>query len=126
MHAFAILSLMTMLCSCGSTSNKSASKTSITLSAEEIDLGEVNVNTEVVHELSVVNTGEVPLIIYRIATSCGCTEVEWTQKPIKPQKSSIIKVKYKDKYPGYIHKTITIYGNLEKPLVVKLKGELTE
>jgi len=115
-----------LLISCSSTSSKQARKTSITLSTKAIDLGKVQVNTEVEYELSFVNTGEVPFTIYRITTSCGCTEVEWTQKPIKPNKSSIIKVKYQDKYPGYIHKTITIYGNIPKPLEVKLKGELIE
>lgn len=120
-----IIAIMTLV-SCNSTSNKQASKTSIALSTEEIDLGEVKLNTEVEYELSFVNSGEVPLTIYRVATSCGCTEVEWSQKPIRPQKSSVIKIKYKDKYPGFIHKTITIYGNLEEPIEVKLKGELIE
>ena len=111
---------------CHTDTSSAAKHTIIELSKTEIDLGKITVNTAVEYELSFVNTGEVPLTIYRVTTSCGCTEVEWSPKPIKPQKSSMIKVKYKDKYPGYIHKTITIYGNIEKPIEVRLKGELID
>lgn len=96
------------------------------LSHQSIDLGDVKINTEVFFDLKVTNNGKNPLTIYRVSTSCGCTEVEWEKKPLRPNKSSIIKVKYKDKYPGYIHKTLTIYGNMAAPVVVNIKGELIE
>ena len=104
----------------------SSKPTSISLSHNEIDLGTVKTNAAYERTFTITNTGNAPLTIYRIATSCGCTEVEWSRKPVKPQKTKTIKIKYQDKYPGYIHKTVTIYGNIDKSVVVKIKGELVE
>lgn len=119
--------LLAVLTACNySTATSEQQKTRAVLSADEINLGEVKINTLKEVELTLSNTGEVPLTVYRVATSCGCTEVEWDRKPVKPHKTKTIKIKYKDKYPGYIHKTVTIYGNTEQPIVAKLSGELIE
>ena len=39
---------------------------------------------------TVTNVGNKPLVIYHVASSCGCTDVEWTKQPLKPgEKGSI-------------------------------------
>lgn len=121
-----ILLTITLCSSCVSGEQGAAKMTSIQLSEQSLDLGDVKINTEVEFDFEITNSGEYSLTIYRVGTSCGCTEVEWTQKIIRPQKSSVIKIKYKDKYPGFIRKTITVYGNIAKPVVVNLTGELIE
>lgn len=124
-----IILLVLVLCSACTTGGQrsvNAKPTILKLSHEVIDFGKVKINTEVTTDLLVTNVGQTALTIYRVNTSCGCTEVEWDKKPVRPSKSSIIKVNYKDKYPGYIHKTITIHANLEKPITLELKGELVE
>jgi hypothetical protein len=125
-HILFLLLLMSLCMSCVSGGQGTSKVTTIKLSHQSIDLGKVKINTEVYFDLKVSNSGENPLTIYRVNTSCGCTEVEWEKKPLRPHKTSHIKVKYKDKYPGYIHKTLTIYANIKAPILVQLKGELIE
>ena len=58
------------------------------------------------------NTGEVPLVITNVKTSCGCTTPYWPKKPIKPGESDVIKVRFNTNHkPGKQTKTITIYAN---------------
>lgn len=72
------------------------------------------------------NTGNAPLIIQRVATSCGCTTPEWPKEPIAPGKGGSIKVGYNPSgRPGPFAKTITVYSNAETPTVVlQIKGEV--
>lgn len=124
---FLLLTILSLgVVSCTVNANKEQKSTKVQLSAMELDMGNVKLNTLVKKELELTNIGDEPLTIYNIKTSCGCTEVEWEHKPIRPHKSTRVCVSYKDKYPGYIHKTITIYGNLAEPIIVSLKGELIE
>ena len=83
-------------------------------------------NTKAESEITIENTGEYPLIIYDIETSCGCTEVEWNKKPVKKGDFGRIKITYQDKYPGPFMKTITVYGNISKPLTCKIIGSVME
>ena len=58
------------------------------------------------------NTGEVPLVISNVKTSCGCTTPYWPKKPIKPGESDVIKVKFNSNHKrGNQVKTITIHTN---------------
>ena len=58
------------------------------------------------------NTGEVPLVISNVKTSCGCTTPYWPKKPIKPGESDVIKVKFNSNHKrGNQVKTITIHAN---------------
>ncbi len=58
------------------------------------------------------NTGEVPLVITNVKTSCGCTTPYWPKKPIKPGESEVIKVRFNTNHkPGKQTKTITIHTN---------------
>lgn len=58
------------------------------------------------------NTGNVPLIITNVQTSCGCTEPEWTREPIAPGAEGEIFVAYDPtNRPGPFQKHITVYLN---------------
>lgn len=72
------------------------------------------------------NTGNAPLIIQRVATSCGCTTPEWPKEPIAPGKGGKITVGYNPAgRPGPFAKTVTIYSNAETPTVIlQIKGEV--
>jgi len=72
------------------------------------------------------NTGKAPLIIQRVATSCGCTTPEWPREPIAQGKSGKITVGYNPAgRPGPFAKTITVYSNAETPMVVlQIKGDV--
>jgi len=58
------------------------------------------------------NTGEVPLVISKVKTSCGCTTPYWPKKPIQPGETEEIKVRFNTNHkPGNQTKTITIHAN---------------
>nr|WP_297307853.1 DUF1573 domain-containing protein [uncultured Flavobacterium sp.] len=73
------------------------------------------------------NTGDQPLIITNVRSTCGCTVPSKPQAPIMPGKSDKIEVKY-NMSPGKISKVITVETNatnVENGVVaLKIKGEV--
>lgn len=71
------------------------------------------------------NTGNAPLIITNVNSSCGCTVADKPAQPILPGKSDKITVKY-NMNPGPISKTITVESNaVNKPngvVPLRIKG----
>lgn len=56
------------------------------------------------------NTGNEPLIINKVNSTCGCTVPSSPKEPIMPGKTGEIEVKY-NMNPGPIRKTITVESN---------------
>jgi len=75
------------------------------------------------------NTGDAPLTIKDVKSSCGCTVPSWSKESIAPGKSGKIEVKY-NMAPGPIRKTITVQSNaVNQPdgvVALKLKGEVVK
>jgi len=73
------------------------------------------------------NTGDAPLIISDVKSSCGCTVPSKPTEPILPGKTGKIEVKY-NMNPGPIRKTITVESNAvnydEGRVALKIKGEV--
>lgn len=73
------------------------------------------------------NTGNAPLIITNVLSTCGCTVPSKPTEPILPGKNGKIEVKY-NMSPGAIRKTITVESNAinypEGKIILKLKGEV--
>lgn len=68
------------------------------------------------------NTGNYPLIITDIKTSCGCTIPSWDKQPIPPGKKTKIKVEVKPDAIGFFNKTISVYGNMTSSLKLTIVG----
>lgn len=103
----------------------SSKKTDIEFSDNEIDLGTIKQGVPKTISIPFTNTGDHPLVIYNVETSCGCTEVQWPEKPVRPQKHAEISVSYDAKLPGRFIKTITIYGNFKDGSKrIQIKGEV--
>ncbi len=78
----------------------------------EVDFGTHNEGEILDTVFKFTNTGEVPLVITNVKTSCGCTTPYWPKKPIQPGESDVIKVKFNTNHkPGKQTKTITIHAN---------------
>ena len=76
---------------------------------------------------SFVNTGQEPLIIQNVKTSCGCTVASKPSAPILPGESSEISVKYDTKRIGSFHKNITVTSNGDNPSVIlNIKGKIIQ
>ncbi|MGL4993827.1 MAG: DUF1573 domain-containing protein [Bacteroidales bacterium] len=73
------------------------------------------------------NVGKTPVVINRVAASCGCTTPDWPKEPIAPGKSSKIKTTYSAKNrPGSFNKSVSIYtSDSTTPLVLSIKGVVT-
>jgi hypothetical protein len=79
------------------------------------DFGDISeADGPVSHTFTILNNGELPLVIQRVVASCGCTTPEWTKEPIAPGKTGEVKVTYDPKgRPNKFTKPVTIYYNKE-------------
>ena len=70
------------------------------------------------------NTGNKPVAIYNVVSTCGCTDVNWTKEPIMPGKSGSISVTYSNDEGAYpFDKTLTTYiSDTQKPILLKVRG----
>jgi hypothetical protein len=65
----------------------------------------------------IVNTGNYPLVINRVSTSCGCTNVEWDKQPVEPGQTANIRVEMIPEETGYFRKTVDVFCNTEESRV---------
>ena len=72
-----------------------------------IDYGTVNKGDNGVREFVFKNSGNAPLIISNVKSTCGCTIPKKPEKPILPGESEKIQVKYDTKRVGFIRKSIS-------------------
>ncbi|MCJ8290075.1 MAG: DUF1573 domain-containing protein [Crocinitomicaceae bacterium] len=77
------------------------------------DFGEVESEVKNTTSFIVTNTGNKPLIISDVSTTCGCTTPKKPEGPIAPGASDEIQVTFKSKptQKNEIKKTITITAN---------------
>lgn len=93
-----------------------------------VDFGKVYKETDSgVRTFEFKNTGDKPLIITNVQSTCGCTVPSKPTEPIMPGKSGKIDVKY-NMNPGPIRKTITVESNATNVeggrVAIKIKGEV--
>lgn len=82
---------------------------------KEHDFGEIEAKTSVETTFSYTNTGDAPLVITNIKSSCGCTVPEdWSREPLAPGASGDFSVKFNGSGSNKITKTITVTANTEK------------
>ena len=69
------------------------------------------------------NTGDEPLVLLDVRTSCGCTTPSYPSDPIAPGVKSKIKVSYNPAgRPGEFERTVKIFTNAKKRITLKLSG----
>ncbi|MEM9687580.1 MAG: DUF1573 domain-containing protein, partial [Bacteroidota bacterium] len=62
-----------------------------------IDYGEIAKGSNGVRVFEFTNTGDAPLVVSKVNSSCGCTVPSWTKAPVLPGRSGKIEVKYDTK-----------------------------
>lgn len=88
-----------------------------------IDYGTIEKGADGVRVFEFTNTGNAPLIISSVKSTCGCTVPKKPKEPIMPGETREIEVKYDTKRVNPIRKTITVISNAETPTVaLKIKG----
>ncbi len=97
---------------------------SVEIDRSVIDLGKFYWKEEQFARVRIKNTGEKPLVVTKVKTSCGCTYVDYDKSPAEPGKSIRFGIIYKAENHGYVNKTVAVYCNYDKsPIVLRLKGE---
>lgn len=99
----------------------------IEFKSEVIDYGEIAKGSDGVRVFEFTNTGNIPLVITRVNSSCGCTIPKRPEEPIAPGESGEIEVEYDTQRVGPIRKTITVYSNADVPAKsIKIKGRVLD
>lgn len=99
--------------------------TTIEFESTTIDYGKIEKGSDGIRSFTFKNTGDHPLKIYQIYSSCSCDIVSKPEEPIAPGETGIIKVKYDTKKVGPIVKTLTGNSNIkDKLFTLRLKGEV--
>ena len=102
-----------------------AKKAIITFDKTVIDYGTVDKGADGVRDFVFTNTGDAPLIISNVKSTCGCTIPKKPEKPILPGESDKIQVKYDTKRVGFIRKSISVTSNASNSnVVLKITGQV--
>ncbi|MAT90782.1 MAG: hypothetical protein CMC35_08810 [Flavobacteriaceae bacterium] len=97
----------------------------IDFKSETIDYGTIAKGSDGVRVFEFTNTGDQPLIISDVKSSCGCTVPKKPNGAVAPGESNTIEVKYDTNRVGPIRKTVTVYSNASEPVkALKIKGEV--
>ena len=95
----------------------------IEFKTEVIDYGTIEKGANGIRTFEFTNTGNAPLVITNVKSTCGCTVPKKPKAPILPGETGEIEVKYDTNRVNPIRKTITVFSNAERPTVaLKIKG----
>lgn len=113
------------------TSPKSATQTSnkqaaIKFDKEEHDFGTLLQGEVVTYSFHFTNTGNMPLIISEVGSSCGCTVGDYPREPIAPGKTGDIKVTYNSAgHQGFQSRFLTVMSNTNPAkTTLRIKGKV--
>lgn len=100
----------------------------IEFKTDVIDYGTIEKGANGVRTFEFTNTGQAPLIITSVKSTCGCTVPEKPEAPIMPGESGVIKVKYDTNRVMPIRKTITVISNATNipTYALKIKGDVID
>ena len=92
-----------------------------------IDYGTIEKGADGVRVFKFKNTGNAPLVVTSVKSSCGCTVPKKPEAPVLPGETGEIEVKYDTKRVNPIRKTITVTSNADTPTVaLKIKGNVID
>jgi hypothetical protein len=95
----------------------------IQFKSDTVDYGEIEKGSDGVRVFEFTNTGDAPLVISKVSSSCGCTIPKKPEAPIQPGETGEIQVKYDTNRVGPIRKAVTVISNADTPtIILKIKG----
>lgn len=71
---------------------------------------------------TLVNTGDQPLVIIDVTTTCGCAQTLFDKHPVQPGKSLHIKVGVTPENKGLFDETITVKCNTNQLIKLNIRG----
>ena len=94
----------------------------IVFTEKSYNFGDITQGEKVEHVFEFENTGNEPLVLSDVRTTCGCTAPEWPREPIAPGKIAKVKVVFNSAGKmGMQNKVITVMSNaVNNPERVKI------
>ena len=101
-----------------------AIKTTAKAINSEVDFGAFSKSEEKTAVFEIENTGDNPLVILDISTTCGCTTANYDKRPAKPGERLRIEVRMTPKDTGFFDEIVTLKCNTASPVKVKIRGQV--
>jgi hypothetical protein len=101
-----------------------AQEAKIEFKKDTIDYGVIKKGSDGVRIFTFTNTGDAPLVITGVKSSCGCTIPEKPKQPIQPGAEGVIKVKYDTNRVGEFFKTTYVSSNAGGTKKIIIKGRV--
>ncbi len=105
---------------------KNMLKTTAEVNQTDIDFGTFDKSEIKQAIIEIKNTGDNPLVIVDVSTTCGCTAATYDKQPAKPGEVLQVGIKMTPKDTGFFDEVITIkYNSMNnQPVKVKIKGNV--
>jgi uncharacterized protein DUF1573 len=101
--------------------------TTVRLSKSLIDVGERKAHSDVKASYVIYNTGSGDLYIQSVVPDCHCTVADYSTKPIPPNDSSIITLKYDAANPGPFQSSAVMTSNCSSsPTLLIFRGSIEQ
>ncbi len=101
-------------------------QTTVKVLNDSISLGKISQESKAEATFKIKNIGKELLLIKEVRSSCGCTSVNYMKAPIKVGDIATVTLQYDTKRIGYFYKTATVFCNTDKPIVLRIIGEVIE
>lgn len=105
------------------TANNDEMKTTASIDISNIDMGVFKKSETKKAIFSIKNTGDKPLIIADVATSCTCAEIKYEKQPAAPGSYLQLFVEMTPKDTGFFSETITVKCNAKGHLKLTIRGK---
>lgn len=104
--------------------NKNLPRTTAEATQTDIDFGTFDKSETKETTIEVKNTGDSPLVIVDVSTTCGCTAATYEKQPAKPRESLRVQIRMTPKDTGFFDEVVTVrYNSMNnQPVKVKIKG----
>ena len=92
----------------------------------EIDFGTFDKSEVKETAIEIKNTGDNPLVIVDVSTTCGCTAATYDKRPAKTGETLRVGIKMTPKDTGFFDEVVTVrYNSINnQPVKVKIKGNV--
>lgn len=87
--------------------------------------GEIPVGSDGRWSFVFQNLGNVPIVVNRVRSTCGCTVPSWPREPVAPGDSASITVEYNTAQTGTFLKSVFVYSTAaNSPVKLQIKGRV--
>ena len=109
-----------------SESSDSSATAKIEFAGTAHNFGDIVQGEIVTHTFKFKNTGNKPLLIKNIETSCGCLSADYDKKPVPPGEEGSVEIKFDTEgIFGKQYKIITIFADIpEKVTEIKVLADI--